>query len=131
MAGGLFYRGEFSRPKLPRNKPVTLVVSANNPGADRVAGELKDRYHGITIKSAYQKGKGGFMSRKSFMRPSGPAAAASETQLLVLYLNKRTFLDEAGEQLAVEVREVQQLNPRAILLLHENDHALGGCEFGR
>ena len=41
-----------------------------------------------------------------------------------------TFVGEAGEQLAVEVRAMMRTN-QPIVMLHENDMKNGGCEFAR
>ena len=146
LGRGLFFDGEIECAKLRLNKPVTLVASANNPGASRMARELQATFNGIAVKSVAD------VVRTSSLMPashrllesisshvgvsqrtgSSLLSSASKTQFFVLYLNTHTFLNEAGEQLADELRTIQQRNPRpTILLLHENDHALGGCEFGR
>ena len=133
LARGLFFRGELSCAPLRLRKPVTLMVSANNPGADRVAEELADVFHGMTIKPMLENdGRRSSGRRLSWSLPSSSVASpSSEALFFVLYLNKHTFLDKVGSQLAAQLRAVQQRNPHAILLLHENDDALGGCEFGR
>ena len=53
-----------------------------------------------------------------------------DTTHYLLYLNERTFLHEAGEALAAEVRSVMDTG-MPILMLHENDPKEGrdGCEF--
>ena len=149
LNSGLFFNNELECARLCL-KPVTLVVSANNPGADRVAEELAGAFRGITINSVWDhRGTRFFSIRMSdrswssirkFTSSRRPAYgdsvrrqsfSASGTQFFVLYLNQCTFLDEAGKQLAMELRAIQQHSPRAILLLHEQDGALGGCEFGR
>ena len=52
------------------------------------------------------------------------ASAATATHML-LYLDRRTFLDAAGERLAAEVRALRAAN-LPIVLLHDKD----SCEFG-
>ena len=52
---------------------------------------------------------------------------ASPTHFL-LYLNHDTFVGEAGEQLALEVRAAMAANV-TIFMPHECDPARGGCQF--
>ena len=48
---------------------------------------------------------------------------------LVLYLSKQTWLGEAGERLADEIRRARAAQV-PIVMVHENDMAGDGCEFG-
>ena len=48
---------------------------------------------------------------------------------LLLYLNSETWLGDAGKQLAREVTVARAME-LPIVMLHENDPAAGGCEFG-
>ena len=48
---------------------------------------------------------------------------------MLLYLNQRTFVGSVGASLADEVRRWRQCN-LPILMLHENDPAKYGCDFG-
>jgi len=47
-----------------------------------------------------------------------------------LYLNEDTWIGEAGERLASEVRIARRANV-PIVLVHENDPDAGACEFGK
>jgi hypothetical protein len=49
---------------------------------------------------------------------------------MLLYLNNRTFSGTDGEILAGEIREARTRGYE-IVLVHENDEALGGCPFAR
>ena len=51
------------------------------------------------------------------------------TTHFLLYLNKDTFVGRDGQKLAQEVRRVRSSSNIPIVLLHENDPALGGCTF--
>ena len=46
----------------------------------------------------------------------------------LLYLNRDTFVGEAGDRLAQEVR-VMLCHSFPVVMVHETDPALGGCEF--
>ena len=57
--------------------------------------------------------------------PSGERATH-----FLLYLSEHTFVGEDGQRLADEVRAARVAN-MDIAMVHENDPALNGCEFGR
>ena len=57
--------------------------------------------------------------------PSGERATH-----FLLYLSEHTFVGEDGQRLADEVRAARVAN-MDIAMVHENDRALNGCEFGR
>ena len=131
LSQGLFFPGELECAKLRLEKPVTLVVSKHNPGAAGLADELASAFTGITIRPAsVEKQRRRSLSRK-FSWQGDLASPMSEKWLFLLYLNERTFIDDAGELLAEQVRAVHEQDTRSILLVHENDAALGGCEFSR
>ena len=46
-------------------------------------------------------------------------------------MNKQTFLGADGHLLAKQIHIAMDNDNLDLLLLHENDDALGGCEFGR
>ena len=133
LASGLFFKGELECERLRLKKRVTLVVSVNNPGADRVAEEIAGKFSSVIIKSAFEFAREGRRTvLNAFVGRSSRALKSLGIQFFVLYLNKSTFLGEAGDLLAAELREFLQHNPpSAILLLHENTDALEGCEFAR
>ena len=141
LSQGLFFPGELECAKLRLEKPVTLVVSKQNPGAAGLADELASAFTGITIRPAsVEKQRRRSSSRKFLWQKVSSqmisslrdlATPMSEKWVFLLYLNERTFLDDAGELLAEQVRAMHEQDPRSILLVHECDAALGGCEFGR
>ena len=47
---------------------------------------------------------------------------------MLLYLNEATFVGEEGELLAGEVRGALA-SGFPVLMVHENDQSVGGCEF--
>ena len=67
-------------------------------------------------------------SSKFFSTRRPVPAAEVEATHMVLYLNEQTFVSEAGEILAHELREARVAG-LPIEMLHECDPARGGCEF--
>ena len=133
LAQGLYFPGELECAKLRLKKPVTLVVSNHNPGAASLAEELAAAIDGITIKPATiteQSEHSGSRRWRRFSWLLDPLMSAKQVFFL-LYLNDRTFLDEDGELFANQVRAMHEQDPRQILMVHETDPALGGCEFER
>ena len=55
---------------------------------------------------------------------------ASGAMQMMLYLNYDTYLRDAGQQLAMEIR-VALANKLNIVMIHENDPERAGCEFAR
>ena len=128
LSKGLFFPGELECAKLRLKNPVTLVVSKHNPGAADVAKVLAAAFDGITIRpTSVEKGQ----RRNAFSWQEDLDISMSEEWFFLLYLNECTFLDDAGELLAKQVRAMREQDPRCILLVHENNAALGGCEFSR
>eukprot|EP00966_Prymnesium_polylepis_P236044 5458975-Prymnesium_polylepis.1 len=75
-------------------------------------------------------GSAGFSERQpSGLGSSGGAPHVQPTHFL-LYLNRETFVGNAGLLLAAEVRAARTTG-LPIALAHENDLARKGCEFGR
>ena len=127
LAQGLNFLGDqLQCAKLCLKKPVTLMVSAHNPGAESLAEELAATFDGITIKMATTTEQ----SERSGRRRSS-SSTSTKRAFFLLYLNERTFLEEAGELFANQVRAMHERYPRSILLVHESDAARGGCEFSR
>ena len=136
LAQGLSFLGDqLQCAKLCLKKPVILMVSEHNPGAASLAEELAATFDGITIKMATTTEQSERSGRRIFSWLLDFAESSSLTSakraFFLLYLNERTFLEEAGERFANQVRAVHERDPRGILLVHENDAARGGCEFGR
>ena len=59
-----------------------------------------------------------------------PSLSAEPWTHFLLYLNFDTFVGDAGQQLAAEVRQAMKAK-LSILMPHENDPAKGGCQFER
>ena len=49
----------------------------------------------------------------------------------LLYLNAETFVGEAGDRLAHELREVRAAGEVPVVMVHENDPARNGCPFSQ
>jgi hypothetical protein len=106
----IFVPGEVTETPLKFHGPVRLYVSANNPGAREVGEVLQKAMEGLELSA------------------DAPPAATH----FLLYLAHETFVGEAGERLAAEVRAMMfGTASRSIVMLHENDLANGGCEFSR
>jgi hypothetical protein len=93
-------------------------VSVHNPGAHALAAELEQAYPGIRTTPASAPGR------------AGGNSDGDEPTHLLLYLNFGTYLDDAGKQLAEELRKARAAG-MPVVMAHENDPALGGCEFAR
>ena len=146
LAAGLFFRRELTCRALRFARPVKLVVSRHNPGAEGLANELANAFDGITIemKSVGTMQTSGRSSTSSLMESftTLPSVYASFSRLpsvyprtspkvfFLLYLNNETFLGEDGEHLGEQVCAARR-RQLDILLVHENVDQLGGCEFSR
>ena len=104
----IYVPGEITELHLKLKQPVRLYASPNNPGAREVVTALREAMAGLELSAAPP--------------PTG-------THFL-LYLAHETFVGEAGERLAEEVRAMMRAN-QPIVMLHENDKQNGGCEFAR
>ena len=60
----------------------------------------------------------------------GGGGARPQKQRLLLLLNTQTWLGAEGEALAELVRWSRSTGDDEIIMVHENDAARGGCEFG-
>ena len=122
----IFVPGELLRQPLGFVKPVVLYASLNSPGARELAAELDKKYSGISVTEEPPASLCGDVEKGS----SSASGGTAEVTHFLLYLNVNTYLEAAGERLAEELRKarVAQL---PIVMAHENDPALGGCEFGR
>jgi len=125
LAGGLYFKGELSAESLHFRHSVVLLVSEDNPGAAALGEELTRTFNNIVVRSA----------SASVTERGLPLALTSakekEKVFLLLYLNHKTFVGEPGVRLASQIRAVLEHKRSSILLLHENEEAHGGCEFGR
>jgi len=98
--------GEITEKHLTFPAMVRVYASPNNPGAQEVAKVLQGAIAGIELSAA-------------------PPPVATH---FLLYLSEETFVGEAGERLANEVRFMMR-GGLPIVMLHENDAESGGCEF--
>ena len=129
-----------------------LYVSNNNPGAAKVAALLTRATVGLVVESGAPIQDRPLTRSNSYQRTartrsiSGAAATVvSSSRNLVhtthathmlLYLNDQTFMGEAGERLANEIKWVTELSRQRqrnirILLVHETRADHGGCPFDR
>ena len=109
LYGDIHVPGEITESTLQFKAPVRLYVSANNPGAREVGEVLQQAMAGLELSTA-------------------PPPTATH---FLLYLAHETFVGEAGERLADEVRSIMHWLPTGIVMLHENDMKNGGCDFAR
>lgn len=123
LGSDLYVPGEVTREPLDFTRPTKVYVSANNPGAPKLAAEMATRYPQLQIASPSEF--------KSMPRPqSFGASVFGSPDYFLLGLNKSTFLNEEGSKLAAEVEQAKAMGLR-IALAHETDDERDGCEFGR
>ena len=101
--------GELESESLAFSKPCTLWASPANAGALELATEIATAVAGLTISTTDDR----------------PASATH----MLLYLNEESFVSD-GERLAEQVKQARQ-DRLKIVMAHENDPALGGCQFSR
>lgn len=122
---------------------VTLYASRANPGALAAANELRDgglssHHHGHQHDPARQGGGTSTLrvteepldwdSTVAEERANARRMQKGSSSCFVLYLSKQTFLGEAGDILAAEVRAARRAGA-SLLLLHENDGERGSAPF--
>ena len=100
----LYVPGEITSVPLQFRANVRLYSSPNNPGASQVATVIQEAMADLELSTA-------------------PPPMASH---FLLYLSDGTFVGEAGERLAQEVRHMMRTD-QPIVMLHENDVSNGGC----
>jgi len=128
LSGGLYFKGELTAYKMHFRRPVTILVSDDNPGAEDLAMELTNTFKNVSIASATESvadtGLPTALTRSSSWQ-------LADSVFFMLYLNEKTFVGEPGVRLAAQIRATLNYSKHAILLVHENEKALGGCEFSR
>ena len=102
----LFIPGEVQGQPISFSKSVVLWASPFDEGADELASELATNFSGLTISTAEEAG---------------------DATHMLLYLNADTWSDE---RLAEQVKQARE-DKLKIVMVHENDPALGGCAFDR
>jgi len=159
LGKGLYFPGEVACENFHNPQGVGLLVSAHNPGVQAIATELAAVFPWITscvtaMESGGELGmldgaaRGGGLpgAGTALEDPSGLLltidhpikevlsqlhAVTSKAIFFLLYLNNDTFLGIDGKYLADQIRSVKNALGVVILMVHENDKKLGGCEFGR
>ena len=103
----IYVQGEITELPLKFKNTVRVYISPNNPGASEAATEIQKRSAGAGLELS-----------------AAPPPSATH---FLLYLAHETWVGEAGERLAEEVRHTMRTEQR-IVMLHENDMNNGGCE---
>jgi hypothetical protein len=174
LGADLFMPGEVTRQQLVFPTKTTLIVSAENPGAGRVAQEILKKYpnlkfdfnykieavvhtdfcepqtldgvqvvagaggeeepavqaaphNGRTLQEQLQQNRGRL--RGPHMRSWRRKLVGRRNRFFMLYLNQQTWLGAEGGKLADQVRAARA-EDITVILVHECDPMLGGCEFG-
>ena len=118
LGRGLYIPGELARQKVTLRPGLVMFASANNPGALEVANDLASGMEGKFVVTS---------DPASLRSEDGKKAAATH---LLLYLNDQTYVGEAGERLADELRLAREEGSAiSVCMVHENDEARGGCTF--
>lgn len=154
LGADLYVSGEVTRQQLGFPTRTTLIISAENSGAGRLAQEVLTKYPDLRAEAPdpslgrrtprrprsellrWRRAgqRGGELSPRS---PRLPRAAPLPPQtsyadkrkrIFLLYLNQNTWLGEAGNELAHQVRAARAAGI-SVVLVHECDPTLGACEF--
>ena len=127
----LFVPGDASTQTRCFSKPVVLWASPANPGAAELARELARAFPGLTVSTVADVGSSAAahpsMASRGLARRT---RRAGDVTHMLLYLNQNTWLEDDGERLAEQVKQARE-DKLKIVMAHENDPDLGGCEFGR
>ena len=154
----LYVPGELTQRPLTFLTRTTLVVSSANLGCEQLAQELIQRYPELRSEAARdvlpapgeeRDSAGDSSSRIGFSASPLTSPFQSKTatigirskhpskqqrrldhrgRIFLLYLNKETWLGEQGSELAAQVSAAKEAGIK-IVLAHENDPQLGGCDF--
>ena len=143
LGADLYVSGEVTRQKLSLPSAV-LIISPENIGADNLAQEILKKYpenlsfeSPVTCLNNVEGGGFGALEHAGQMlskRLLGHRVGSSRPRLdqrnryFLLYLNQETWLGSKGSKLADQVRAARAAGIR-VILAHECDPALGGCEF--
>ena len=123
--------GELESQSLAFSKPCTLWASPANPGAAELACELARAFPGLTVSTVADVGSSAAahpsMASRGLARRT---RRAGDVTHMLLYLNQNTWLEDDGERLAEQVKQARE-DRLKIVMAHENDPALGGCQFSR
>ncbi|EOD14389.1 hypothetical protein EMIHUDRAFT_211817 [Emiliania huxleyi CCMP1516] len=123
--------GEPESQPLAFSKPCTLWASPANPGAAELACELARAFPGLTVSTVADVGSSASARPSTALRGlARRSRRAADVTHMLLYLNQNTWLEEDGERLAEQVKQARE-DKLKIVMAHENDPALGGCQFAR
>ena len=134
----LYIPKEVSRQKLVLRKRLVLYASKNNPGARAVAEDLA-RVMGGAVQvtgdpAAIKPPAAAARQSRLTVTKNGRlslSGARRRTKYFLLYLNDKTYLGAAGQQLMEELRAALAAGSDVqIVMVHENDMERGGCNFG-
>jgi len=143
----LYLPGELSLQTLDFRRPVCLYTSTFNPGATDVMNQLAARYKSANLKvveypppqlrpegtaRSYSCRSSAGAAYKLSRLSRGDRASSSQdgdrVTHMLLYLNNQTFVGEAREALAHELKQARS-HSITIVLVHECDTTYGGCPF--
>ena len=122
---------------------TAVYVSSNNPGAMEMADELHGKYGTpmLTISrqmppefAAYDinniQSEDDERRSSHYSTCTPPSVVCSTCTHMLLYLCKETFVGDAGQRLAHEIREANRLS-LPIVMVHECDPDKNGCPFAQ
>ena len=123
--------GELESQSLAFSKPCTLWASPANPGAAELACELARAFPGLTVSTVADVGSSASARPSTALRGlARRSRRADRATHMLLYLNQNTWLEDDGERLAEHVKQARE-DKLKIVMAHENDPDLGGCQFSR
>ena len=123
--------GELESQSLAFSKPCTLWASPANPGAAELARELARAFPGLTVSTVADVGSSASARPSTALRGlARRSRRAADVTHMLLYLNQNTWLEDDGERLAEQVKQARE-DKLKIVMAHENDPDLGGCQFSR
>ena len=154
----VYVPGELLQEALHFQKPILIYASPHNPGAQAFAAHLVEAYphhehkdidntrapglrrtqtHLVSNHHLHRHHHGISVTKELpvVLLGSGKTVARlgkndSDVTHFLLYLNFNTYLNDMGQRLAEELRKARTAG-LPIVMAHENDMALGGCEFSR
>ena len=123
--------GELESESLAFSKPCTVWASPANPGAAELARELARAFPGLTVSTVADVGSSASARPSTALRGlARRTRRAGDVTHMLLYLNQNTWLEDDGERLAEQAKQARE-DRLKIVMAHENDPALGGCQFSR
>ena len=143
LGADLYVSGEVTRQKLSL-PPAVLIISPENIGAASLAQEILKKYPenlcfeppGMYLNNVEGGAVGALehagqtLSKRLLGHRFGSSRHHPDqrNRYFLLYLNKETWLGSTGSKLADQVRAARAAGIR-VVLAHECDPTLGGCEF--